>query len=144
MGLGTKILIALLCIAFLFSFAPRPCTPADATPSDCYGYGHTWNSLTTTFGGSSTGGNFYNNIYALLFAAGALALVATTVFPNPYLLFAGITMFLLALASIPYDIISASGIHDFNLSNPLVAFFGLMFSMLLVIAAVTWYKGNEW
>lgn len=145
MGLGTKIIIIMICIAFFFSFAPRTCGPLESGP--CYLDNSTtssFNMITNATSVNSGSGAFYLNSYQLLLGAGAvLAIAGSILFPNPYLLFAGITLFLLSFATIPYNILTNPSL-GLSLNDPLVLFLTLIFGFLLVVAAITFYKGNEW
>ena len=144
MGLGTRLLIMMIVISFFFGFAPKVCSDGSQA---CYGYGNVWNNTLLDFGQISGGGftsYFYNNIFALLFGLGAVALFTSAIFPNPYIIFAGISMFLISFATIPYSVLTSSDSLGAAISSPLASLFVIIFSVLFVVAAATWYKGNEW
>jgi hypothetical protein len=145
MGLGTKIIIIMICVAFFFSVAPRTCGPLETGP--CYLDASSTSSFNATANATSinvTSGAFFLNTNTLLLgAAGIFAIAGSILFPNPYLLFGGITLFLLSFASIPYAILTNTSL-GLSLNDPLVQLMTLIFGFLMVIAALTFYKGNEW
>lgn len=145
MGLGTKIVIIMICIAFFFSVAPRTCGPLEVGP--CYLDASSTSSFNATANATSVNGGsgaFYLNSFQLLTGAGAVVAIAGSIlFPNPYLLFAAITLFLLTFVTIPYDILTNPSL-GLSLNDPLIQLMTLIFGFLMVIAALTFFKGNEW
>lgn len=145
MGLGLRVFVIMVCIAFLFTFAPRPCSDVEAlTNSYCSGFGESSSFITNVTGNPTNMGNFYDNFYGQIVLAAGAAVAISIFFPNPYTIFAAFALFLLAFAKIPYDIFASAASYGVSSSDPLLWFMGSIFGLLLIVAAVTWYKGNEW
>ena len=137
--------VIMICIAFLFSYAPRPCTDVEILAnSTCTGFGGAADFIGDITGNPSDAGSFYDNFYGQLAIAGATAVAISIFFPNPYTIFAAFAIFLLAFATIPYEIIVSSASYGFGPNDPLLLLIAAVFGIMFIVAAVAWYKGNDW
>lgn len=143
---GTKILILLISISFVFTIAPNPSKPQG------FGYDTGFNKILLIAGGNNTNaGQAQSYFAALLTGATLLAAVTSTIFPNMFTLFAGLTSMFITYVTIPWDIVG--GTDNFGIplqingvSNPyaiLPTFIYVVFSILVYFAVVSFYKGND-
>lgn len=141
MGLGLKVFVIMVCVAFFFSFAPRPCA---SNESGCVGFTNYSGAIGAVMGNPLNPGSYYNSIHAQLLLATVVSAAAAIFFPNPFTIFAAFSLFLLNFAVIPYELLTSAASFGFSANDPLILLISGIFGLMFVIAAITWYKGNEW
>jgi hypothetical protein len=127
MGMGTIIIILTLVMSFgIYMAVPEHPAPMMFSISGGKPVFSFFNSLSTS-------------AKAIVGVAVALGIgVGLISFPNPYLIFAGITTFLFILATFPMSLFTNAVIPV-----ELKALFGSIFGILYILAILSWYKGGD-
>jgi hypothetical protein len=172
MNLGTKVVLVLVCLSFVFTIAPRTCTaeeiaaghslnvsatypdgsyvaPCNANSSVTYGYGTGWNKIADALGGASADStSMVSNLLLLLVGAGVVLAVTTTLFPNAFTLFASFIVALLGIfVTMPWDLLG--GTDQLGLGgasgyvNPVIVFFLAVLTLLFTVSVMSFFKGND-
>lgn len=148
MGLGTKTLLLLFCISFVFTIAPNPSAP------NGYGYGTLMNNIADYLTGydvnmTEAGLEATNvstpslwdiiRVDTILAAGGASIVAYVAAYSTGYGIFASIAVFIMSLVAIPQAIFSQA-----SMPVELKVFVGGAFFILILVSALSFFRGYEW
>lgn len=95
--------------------------------------------FTNMLGMSGQGGSLWNNFIILLTVTAVASIgVGLFTFPNPYLIFSGITVFILGFLTLPIDLLTSTAIP-----STLKLFIGGVFGIMYIMGTLGWFHGGE-
>jgi hypothetical protein len=134
MGFGQNLLVFAFLGAVLLSLAGYGNSSSNSAVNTISSYV----GVNTTTGQPSQSGTLQTSFWLLL-GVGAGAILLGAIFPNPYVIFAGIAMGLLSLVSVYYSMFQETGM-------PVIfqVVFGGALAVLMLLTTVGFLKGGEW
>jgi len=152
LNLGVKLMIFLLCLSLAFTILPRACSPAETAlgATGCIGYGTGIAQAT----GIQSGDTF--NVFAALFGSSAaidgwwLGLLATLtfgaaasiIFPNQFVIFAGIAgIFWTSFMVIPWSLVGSTS--SIALPEPFGTALAVIMVLMVSLCIVMFLKGGD-
>lgn len=135
MALGQNMLLIFVALGLILTIAGYGTNSQGL--SQVFGINTTIDEANGSQAGSVSGGLLNDNFKILLIGGGILA--GSILFPNPYLIFAGLATMLIGLAPLTYDMIV-------SLSLPLPAqlIIGGFVGASFVLTVIAFLKGGEW
>lgn len=152
LNLGVKLLIFLFCLSLAFSILPRACTPAETAlgATGCIGYGtgiavatgiqegDTFNLFTSWFGNGGLVGSWW----AALIGTLVVGAVASIIFPNQYVIFAGIAgIFWTSFMLIPWSLVGSTS--SIALPAPFGTFLAVIMVIMISFCIISFLKGGD-
>lgn len=145
LNLGTKIVMIFICTTFAFSILPRACNPLESSTdiNSCYGYGTGINKIQQAFGGNTAEqSTAITLIESVLAGTAVVAVAATLIFPNPYIIFATVSGALLSIfISTPWDVVSYTNVM--GIPSMISNLFIVIYAFMIGIAVLSFYKGSD-